>query len=166
VERDFGVGALRKHARFDSPLQGRAHFGNRARNVGEPLPFPADLRHGAVDEHQVEVFGMLTAEPVVAEKPVADPLERLGQGFRVGVLEQLPEAFLGQSEKQVVFAGKVAVEGSGAVFDLLRDLPNGDVAVALGDEELARSVQDLPPDFFPLALLPFLDAHVWLSSSW
>ena len=75
-----------------------------------------------------------------------------------GVVEAL-EAFLGQREEDVVLAGEVAVDRGRAVLDALGDLADGDLPVALGDEEVAGRGENGLADGVPLSVLSFLDAH-------
>ena len=55
-----------------------------------------------------------------------------------------PEAFLGEGEEDVVLRREVAVDRGRAVLDPVGDLADGDVLVALGDEELPGRIQDGP----------------------
>ncbi len=102
----------------------------------EALVLPADARHRAVDEHQREVLRLLAAELVQAPENRPHALERLerrrarSRPARRRVAEQ-PEAFLREREEDVVLAGKVAVDGGGAVLDALGDLADRDVAESL-----------------------------------
>ena len=70
-----------------------------------------------------------------------------------------PEPLFGEREEDVVLAGEIAVDGGGAVLDPLGDLANGNVAVALGDEEVASGVEDGFPNGLPFAVLSFFDTH-------
>ena len=54
----------------------------------------------------------------------------------------LAEAFLGEREEDLVLRREVAVDRAGAVFDLGGDVADGDLGVAVGDEELERGVED------------------------
>ena len=107
---------------------------------------------------------MLEAEFVDAPEDLAEAIQRferlqaLGSAGIVGIAEQ-PESFLGEREEDVVLAGEVSVDGGGAVFDAFGDFPNGDVLVALGDEQLAGGVQNRPAHRFAISLVTFLDSH-------
>src|SRR5207248_6036245 len=78
---------------------------------------------------------------------------------------QQTEAFFRQLEEDVVFAGEVAVDRRGAVLDPLSDLADGDIGVALGDEEIARRVEDRSTDSLAITFLSLLDSHgsCWLA---
>ena len=74
--------------------------------------------------------------------------------------EQQPEAFLGEREEDVVLAGEVAVDGRRAVLDALGDLADGDFLVSVGDEELARRIQNRSGDRLPVPFLTFFHTQV------
>ncbi len=108
---------------------------------------------------------MLAAEFVDAPEDGRDAFERgafLARGVHgdqvVARVEQT-EAFLRERIKDVVLAWEVPVDGGGAVFDFLGDLADGDVAVALADEQLPGRIEDGPVDSFAISLLTFFDAH-------
>src|SRR5512138_93824 len=108
----------------------------------------ADAGDRPIDEHQLEVLRLLPAELVEAPENRTDALERrnlveLGveRVRAVAAVEEL-EALFRKRIEDVVLAGEVAVEGGRAVLDLLGDLSNGDVAIALVDEEFAGRVED------------------------
>ena len=83
---------------------------------------------------------------------------------QIARFEEHVEAFLREGEEDVVLAGEVAVDRGGAVLDLLRDLADRDVLVALGDEELPGSVQYGAGRCLTLPFLTFLDPHVPLQT--
>jgi hypothetical protein len=74
------------------------------------------------------------------------------------VAEQV-KAFLGEGEEDVVFAGEITVDGGRAVLDPLGNLANRDVLEPLGDEQLARGVENSPSHRLAVAFLSFLDTH-------
>src|SRR6266487_6175124 len=102
---------------------------------------------------------MLTAEPIEPPENGPNPFEWTGRLGAVGRIAEQPEPFLGEREKDVVLARKVAVDGRRAVLDALRDFSNRHVPVALGREEIARGVENGSTDGLPVALLAFLDPH-------
>src|SRR5207249_10020644 len=69
------------------------------------------------------------------------------------------EPLFREREEDVIFAGKIAVDGGGAVFDPLRNLADGDVLEAFRDEELAGSVQNCAADRLAVAFLSFFYTH-------
>ena len=69
------------------------------------------------------------------------------------------KAFLGQREEDVVLAGEVAVDRRRAVLDAIRNLADRDVLIALGDEKIARRIQNRPRDRLALPFLTFLDSQ-------
>ncbi len=73
---------------------------------------------------------------------------------------QQPEALFGEREKNVVLGREVAVDGGRAVLDPLGDLADRDVLIALGDEQLARRIENGAADGFAIPFLTFFDAHV------
>ena len=85
-------------------------------------------------------MGSAADSPLVARKEDSEPL-------------------FGERQEDVVLAGKIAVDRGRAVLDLLRDLPDRDVLVTLGDKQIARGVQNRPGDRLPFPLLPLLDSH-------
>ena len=128
----------------------------------EPLVMRTNPRHGAVDEHQVVVFGVLLAEVEQLEQDAAQGVNRrrpVWDGHDCHAVHQAESVF-GQGEEDVVLALEVAVDGGGAVFDALGNLADRDVLIALGDEEVARGVEDGLPDRLALAFVAFLDSHV------
>ena len=76
---------------------------------------------------------------------------------------EAPEALFGECEEDIVLARELAVNRGGAVFDALGNLADGDVAVALRDEQVARCFQDGVSNGLTLAILTFSDAHVYAS---
>ena len=108
---------------------------------------------------------MRLAELVEVPERAAHRIHRIGgivafDALLVGVAgEQQPEPFLGQGEEDVVLAGEVAVDRRGAVFDPVGDLADRDVLIALGDEQVARRIQNCPRHRLALPFLPFLDAQ-------
>ena len=109
----------------------------------EPLPVAADPRHGPVEEHQREVLGVRLAELVDPPEARADRVHRIGAtGASLAARKQQPESFLRERQEDVVLAGEIAVDGGGAVLDLLGDLPDRHVLIALRDEQLARGVEN------------------------
>ena len=130
----------------------------------EALVVPRNLRHRAIHEHQGEVLGVLAAEPVEAAKNGTDAIEwRHGFGVRGDAVvnaAQQPETLFGEREEDVVLRWEVAVDRGRAVLDPVGDLPDGDVLVALGDEQVARRIENGSADGFPVSFLTFFDAHV------
>src|SRR5262249_13689916 len=127
----------------------------------EALVRLADLRHGPVDEHQLEILRMLAAEVVEAPENRADSIERLELAELGGVRTRVEQAgtLFGERVEDVVLAWEVAVDGGRAVFDPLGDLVDGHVAVAFGNEELPGGIEDGPADGLAIALLTFLNTH-------
>ena len=154
----------RERARIDARLDLGDEVRPQLAREREALVRLADARHRSVDEHQLEVLRLLTAEFVEAPENAADALQRVDPGELrveaglVGHVQQA-ESFFRERIKDVVLAGKVAVDGRRTVFDFFRDFANRDVAITLGHEELARCVEDGAAHRFAIAFLPFFDAH-------
>src|SRR4051794_33579615 len=103
---------------------------------------------------------MLAAEPIEPPENGPNPFEWTDRLGAVGRIAEQAEPFLGEREKDVVLARKVAVDGRRAVLDALRDLSNRHVSVALCREQIARGVENGATDGFPVALLAFFDPHL------
>jgi hypothetical protein len=159
VKGHLRVRAGRQRARLDGAAHGVARVADHLGDGGEPLPVLTDARHRAVHEHQLEVLRMKTAEAVVLEEALAHGRERVLGGRRARELEQLAEALLGEREEDVVLAREVAVDRARAVFDALGDPADRDVAVALGDEQLPRGVENAPPDVLTFPGVALLGSH-------
>ena len=86
----------------------------------------------------------------------------------LAVREEQPEAFLREREEDVVLAREVAVDRGRAVLDPVGDLPDRHFLVAVGDEQLARGVEDRPEHGLPVPFLSFFDSQVliplWFTS--
>ena len=70
-----------------------------------------------------------------------------------------PEALFGEGEENLVLAREVAVDGGRAVLNTFGDAPHRHRAIAFGDEQLARGVEDGVPHGRAIAVLAFLDSH-------
>src|SRR6185295_48222 len=151
---------LRQGARVDAALNLADQLFFHFPGEREPLVRLADSGNGSVHKHELEVLRLLAAELVEPPENTFDALERLEVPERLvealGVVAgvQQAEAFLRERVEDVVLAGKVPVDGGGAVFDLLGDLPDGDVPVAFADEQLARGVENRTLYRLAIALLP------------
>src|SRR5438445_2713724 len=111
-------------------------------------------------EHEPVVVGIRGPELRVGQAELADPLHRIGgRRLLLEVPEQPLEVLRAQREHEVVLVLEVVVDRGGRVLDGLSDAPHGDALVAVGHEQLARGVEDLPAHLLALALLPFDDAH-------
>ena len=111
-------------------------------------------RHRTVEEHQREILGVRLAELVEAPESRRG-CSSIGSAASASWprREQHAEAFFGEREEDVVLAREIAVDRGRAVFDLFRDLADGDVPIALRDEQLARRIQNRPGNRLPLPLL-------------
>ena len=111
-------------------------------------------------EHEPVLVGMLDAEPGVPESELPDGVDGVGgRGLLGQMVEQAREVLVAQGLYEVVLVFEMVVDGGGGVFDRVRDAPHGDAVVALTREQVARGVEDLPPDLFSLALASFDHAH-------
>ena len=63
-------------------------------------------------------------------------------------------------EEDLVLRREVAVDRAGTVFDLRGDVADGDLGVAVGDEQLERGIEDRTPRDLTGVLLAFFSAHV------
>jgi len=139
AHRDHRVDARRQIAGVDAGAKLFEDLLLSLARERKPFVLAADARHRPLDEHQREVLRLLAAELVEPPERSAHALdrrrvlERRVVADRRRIAEQA-EALLGEREEDVVLAGEVAVDSSGAVFDALRDLSNRDVLEALGDE--------------------------------
>jgi hypothetical protein len=153
----------RARARVDRLLDASDHVVLHLADKAETVPVVADPRHAAIEEHEREVLGMRLAEFVV---PPEHPPQRVGRilAGRVtnvaAVRKEEPEPFLRKREEEIVFAREVAVDRGGAVLDAVRDLPERDLLIAMGDEELAGRVENRSGHRLPLTFLSFFDSQV------
>lgn len=161
AEHRVAVRAWREFAGVDHGLNLLRHALPHLAHEAEPLPVAADPRHRAVDEHQREVFRVGLAELIEAPEARADRVHRANRRGFLAARKQQPEALLGKRQEDVVLAREVPVDGRRAVFDFLGDLADRDVVIALGDEQLARGIENRPRDSLPISFLPFLDAQ-WI----
>jgi hypothetical protein len=155
-----GVEARGKNMRVDAALDFDDQPVRDLTCEREPLVFAADAGHGAVDEHEREVFRVLAAEFIQMPETVANA--RKGLVVAALVIAQHhpaeePEAFVGQGEEDVVLAREVGVERCRTVFDAFSDLANRDVRVAFRNEQVTGCVQNRSLDGFVVSLLSFLD---------
>jgi hypothetical protein len=102
---------------------------------------------------------MDAAELVESQKPAAEVFDRIGERRRFSIAKEHAESLFRQRHEDVVLAREVAVDRGRAVLDLLGDLPDRDVPVALGDEKVPRRIQNRAGDSFALAFLSFFDSH-------
>src|SRR3990172_3468590 len=91
-----------EHALVDALLNVLLDFLAQLAHRAEPFPVAADAGHGAVDENQGKVLGLLLAEGIKAPERVADALERRarvrgGRAVRPDELQPL----LGKREEDV-----------------------------------------------------------------
>ena len=114
-----------------------------------------------IDEHQLEVGGLLLRELVERPPTAAHDFERIvGRRRRAHLGVEAMKAFFGEREEDVVLAGEVAVDGGRAVFDAFGDLANRDALIAFGDEQVAGSGEDGGRDGLPFAVLTFFCSHI------
>ena len=120
------------------------------------------MRHRSVDEHQLEVLGLLAGKAVVGEEAGAQGAKRVRLAARrfVGGALDHEEALLGEREEDLVLAGEVAINGSGAVLNTFGDLAHRHGAVAFGDEQLPRGVKNGVAHRRAFTVLTFLDSHL------
>ena len=118
--------------------------------------------HAAIEEHQREVLRVVLAELVVAPEHRAELVDRirLARPRRSAEREQQAEPFLGERQEDVVLAREIAVDGGRAVLDPLGDLANGDVLVAVADEEVARGIQNGSANSLAVAFLSFFQTQL------
>ena len=89
----------------------------------QPGPLFGDLRHRAIDEHQLEELALLLGELVVGPPGGANLLEWVFMRHHAPHPRIEPaEALFGEGEEDVVLAREVAVDRGGAVLDPLGDL--------------------------------------------
>ena len=75
------------------------------------------------------------------------------------VVEQPREVLVAHGLDEVVLVLEMVVDRGGGVLDGVGDAPHGDAVVALAREQVARGVEDLPPDLLTLALASLDHAH-------
>ena len=155
------VRSRREQSSVDYGLDVRGHLQLHLADESKSLPVLADARNRAIEEHQREILRMGFAELVEPPEAAPDLIDGICGRPLLLAGEEDSEPLFSERQEDVVLAGKIAINGGGAVLDLLGDFSDGDVLVALGDEQLARSVQNRPGDRLPFPLMPFLDSHAF-----
>ena len=150
-----GFRVRRKETLLDDTLNVRRHPTFHFADEAESFPVLANRRDRSIEKHQREVLGMFLAERVEPPETSTNLLDGIGNRHFVARREKHPKPFLGERQKDVVFAFEVAIDGGGAVFDFFRDFANRNVLISLGNEQLARSVEDRPRDGLPFPFLTF-----------
>jgi hypothetical protein len=158
-KRSIGLGVSMQQPGVDDALNVGREPSLHLVDKTKTLPVFTDRWHRSIEEHQRVVLGMLLAELVQSPEAASDLFDGIHRRSFVARREEHPKTFLGERQKDVVFALEVTVDGGGAVFDFFRDLANRNVLISLRDEQLARSIQDRPRYRFPLSLLTFLDSQ-------
>ena len=130
------------------------------RDDREALVLAAHARHVAVEEHEREVLWLLLAELGEPPQGRAHIVERIGTRHVADLAAaDLTEAFLGEREEDFVLRREVAVDGGRTVSDLGGDISDGNLRVAVGDEELEGGIEDGAPRALAGLLLALFSTH-------
>src|SRR5262245_37361654 len=153
---------LRLHALGDGVAQG-GEGAHAARLSGHHRLLPPRVQIGRrrQDERGQVMIGVFQTEGDVALHPFAQAYQRvwiLG-GERFELTHQLGEALLAQAGHELLFVFEVEIDGGGRVIDAFRDLPHRELIVAVVDQQLPGSVENVLPEELLLSGAAVFDAH-------
>src|SRR5271155_5385065 len=127
-------------------------------------PAPAFDLVGRAGHHERDfvMVGILESELDIRTEAAFQTLERIANSLIQNglIANQAAEGFLADAVEQVGFVLEIEIDGSGRVFDFLRDFAHGDVLKAFPHKQIAGGVENLLAWFLFLAGSTFLAPNV------